>query len=126
MQTETVRTPDIETMLELNRDYIRAVLSSDVGWFRRMVTEDFRCSLPDGSILDKEAFLARVARPLDVSDLQVHDVEVRIFRDAALVHARTTFVTADGRPGSGRYTDVWSRHEGPWRTVAAHFTRSIG
>lgn len=126
METETVRTTDIQTLLALNREYIRAVQSSDVDWFKQTLTEDFRCSLPDGSILGKEAFLSRAARPLDISDLQVHDVEVRIVGTAAIVHARTTFVTADGLTGSGRYTDVWSRESGPWRAVAAHFTRSNG
>ena len=125
MQTEAVQTSDVQAVLELNREYIRAVQSSDVGWFRQMVTEDFRCSLPDGSILDKETFLARAERRLDISDLEVHDVEVRLFGDTAVVHARTTYLTADGRSGSGRYTDVWARHGGPWRAVAAHFTRSI-
>jgi ketosteroid isomerase-like protein len=118
--------PDVEELLVLNGAYIKAVKASDVGWFSQFVSEDFRCSLPDGSILDRETFLARAARPLDIVDLEVHDVEVRIFGDAGIVHARTTFRTADGQSGSGRYTDVWARHGGHWRTVAAHFTRSVG
>jgi len=44
--------------------------------------------------------------------------------DVAIVHARTTFTLADGKPGSGRYTDVWARRNGRWQAVAAHVTRN--
>ena len=125
MDTQTTAMPDARTLLRLNRDYIEAVTRSDVDWFRRMLADDFRCSLPDGSIIDRERFLERAARPLDLSSLQVHDVEVRVMGDAAVVHARTTFCTADGRLGSGRYTDVWCRRDGRWLAAAAHFTRRV-
>lgn len=116
---------DVDVLLNLNREYIEAVKRSDAGWFREVLTDDFRCSLPDGSIIDRERFLDRAARPLDISNLEVHDVEVRVIGDAAIVHARTTFSAADGRPGSGRYTDVWSRRNGRWLVAAAHFTRRV-
>jgi uncharacterized protein (TIGR02246 family) len=116
--------PDLETLLDLNRDYIRAVKASDVKRFGEILADDFRCSLPDGSLIDRDGFLARAAKPIDISNLEVHDVEVRVLGDAAIVHARTTYTAADGRPGSGRYTDVWSRRDGRWLAVAAHFTRS--
>lgn len=122
---ETEAASDLDTLLELNRDYIRSVQASDVQRFAEILADDFRCSLPDGTLIDRERFLARAARPLDISDLEVHDVEVRVMGDAAIVHARTTFTAADGRPGSGRYTDVWSRRDGRWLAVAAHFTRSV-
>ena len=39
-------------------------------------------------------------------------------------HARPDHVhDADGRPGSGRYTDVWARRNGRWLAVSAHVTR---
>ena len=47
---------------------------------------------------------------------------VRVLGEVALVHARTTFLR-DGRPGRGRYTDVWARRRGRWLAVAAHVTR---
>jgi hypothetical protein len=44
--------------------------------------------------------------------------------DFAIVHARTTYTMADGRQGSGRYTDVWARRGGNWLAVSAHVTRN--
>jgi ketosteroid isomerase-like protein len=125
MDAETTLRPDVSTSLTLNRDYIEAVKLSNADWFRRMLVDDFRCSLPDGSILDREDFLERAAQPLDISSLEVHDVEVRVMGDAAIVHARTSFSTTDGRQGSGRYTDVWWRQNGRWLAAAAHFTRRL-
>ena len=123
MQTNSAPAAEVALLLELNRAYIEAVTRSDAKWFDRMVTSDFRCSLPDGTLIDRERFLERAAGPLEIADLKVHDVVVRVFGEAAIVHARTTFVMADGRPGSGRYTDTWCRQNGEWLVAAAHFTR---
>jgi hypothetical protein len=124
MQIHSSSAIDCEAVLELNREYIRSVQTSDVQWFRRTLQGDFRCSLPDGTIIDRDRFLERAARPLDISNLEVHDVEVRLLGDVAIVHARTTFSTPAGSEGSGRYTDVWSKRDGRWMVAAAHFTRS--
>jgi hypothetical protein len=125
MQAQTGTTSDLDVLVDLNREYIRSVQASDTKWFRDTLAEDFRCSLPDGTLIDRERFLERAARPLDITNLQVHDVDVRLLDNVAIVHARTTFTTADGRPGTGRYTDVWGRRQGRWLAVAAHFTRNV-
>ena len=39
---------DRETLLELNRDYIRSVQTSDVRRFDELLADDFLCSNPDG------------------------------------------------------------------------------
>jgi hypothetical protein len=113
---------DGEVLLRLNAEYLRASERSDRGWFEEYLAADFLCSRPDGSLLDRAAFLVRVSAPSSLSELEAHDVLVRLVDDVALVHARTTFRDA-GRPGHGRYTDVWSRRTGRWLAIAAHVTR---
>lgn len=125
MQTQTGTTSDLEVLVDLNREYIRSVQTSDTRWFRDTLADDFRCSLPDGTIIDRERFLERAARPLDITDLEVHDLDIRLLDNVAIVHARTTFTTADGRHAAGRYTDVWARRQGRWLAVAAHVTRNL-
>ena len=120
----TTVTPDVETLEELNRDYIRSVQTSDVRRFDEILADDFLCSNPDGSLVDREAFLAQTARPVTISNLQAHDVLVRVLGDVAIIHARTTYTLPDGRPGAGRYTDVWARRQGRWLAVSAHVTRA--
>jgi ketosteroid isomerase-like protein len=118
----TATAADVTTLLALNEDYIRSVEASNVQRFRELLAEDFVCSQPDGSHLDREAFLRHVAAPAGISDLQAHDVQVRVMGDFALIHARATF-TRDGRQGASRYTDAWARRDGRWVAIAAHVTR---
>jgi len=113
---------DGELLLRLNLQYLRAVERSDRGWFEEHLAEDFFCSLHDGTLVDRTAYLERVSLPSPLSQLESHDVLVRLLDGVALVHARTTFLN-EGRPGRGRYTDVWVRRSGRWLAVAAHVTR---
>jgi ketosteroid isomerase-like protein len=123
MPAPTVAHADVETLQQLNRDYIDSVQTGDGRRFDELLAPDFLCSNPDGSLVDRAAFLAQTARPVTISNLQAHDVVVRIMGDVALIHARTTFTLPDGRAGSGRYTDVWARRHGHWLAVSAHVTR---
>jgi ketosteroid isomerase-like protein len=116
-------TSDHEALLALNRDYIRSVQTSDVRRFDEILAEDFLCSNPDGSLVDRDGFLRQTARPVSITNLEAHDVEIRIMGDFAIIHARTTYARPDGVVGSGRYTDVWARRRGAWLAVSAHVTR---
>jgi len=115
---------DHDTLVELNRDYIRSVQTSDVRRFDEILAEDFLCSNPDGSLVDRKAFLAQTALPVKISNLEVQDVNIRLMGDFAIIHARTTYRLPDGRPGGGRYTDVWALRNGRWLAVSAHVTRA--
>jgi ketosteroid isomerase-like protein len=115
---------DHGALIELNEDYIRSVQNSDVARFKEILADDFLCSLPDGSLVDREKFLEQTAKPVQISNLEAHNVNVRLMGDFAIIHARTTYTTAEGRAASGRYTDVWARRNGRWLAVSAHVTRN--
>jgi ketosteroid isomerase-like protein len=124
MTTTVAAEPDLATLTALNRDYIASVQHGDVSRFEEILAEDFLCSHPDGSLVDRKRFLEQTARPVTISNLEAHDVNVRLMGDFAIIHARTTFtLCADGRQGGGRYTDVWARRGGRWLCVSAHVTR---
>ena len=119
----TVKT-DLDELTDLNRDYINSVQTMDVQRFDQILSDDFVCSNPDGSRIDRAAFLEQTARPIAIRNLEARDVDVRLMGDFAIIHARTTFTLPDGRPGAGRYTDIWAkRNGGRWLCVAAHVTR---
>jgi len=119
----TTSTTDLDVLLDLNRDYIHSVQHSDVGRFDEILAPDFLCSNPDGSLVNRKAFLEQTARPVVIEGLEAHEVEVRLLGDIAIIHARTTYTRADGQAGAGRYTDVWARRDGRWLAVSAHVTR---
>ena len=114
---------DLAALGELNDAYLESVRMGDVNRFREILADDFLCSAADGSVLDKEQFLALTAGPRTLRHLSAADVRIRIFGDMAIIHAATAYTTMEGHEGRGRYTDIWARRDGAWRAVAAHVTR---
>lgn len=114
---------DLATLAQLNAAYVASVQTGDVKRFEELLSEDFRCSNPDGSITDKKGFLAQTALPVTIRGLEPHQVEIRLFGDVAIIHAQTQYRTSHGEPRHGRYTDVWVKQGGTWRCVTAHVTR---
>ena len=123
MDADTTGRADLDALLALNDDYIRSVQDGDVRRFDEILAEDFLCSNPDGSLVDKAGFLAQTARAVTTRGLASEDVRVRLLGDVAIIHARTRYTTAKGERRDGRYTDVWARRGGRWLAVSAHVTR---
>ena len=120
---DTAIASDLDALHELNHNYVRSVEQSDVRWFDQNLAADFLNSNPDGSLVDRAAFLRQTAQPVSISGLEATDVKIRLYGDVAIIHARTAYTTADGEKKSGRYTDVWARQNGSWRAISAHVTR---
>jgi ketosteroid isomerase-like protein len=114
---------DIDELTSLNRDYVNSVQNSDVKRFDQILADDFHCSNPDKSLVDRSGFLKQTAIPLTIRNLEAHDVNIRLMGDFAIIHAATRYTRPDGKPGSGRYTDVWARRNGRWLAVSAHVSR---
>jgi hypothetical protein len=81
---------DLNTLQELNRQYVRSVAGADVGWFKAHRREDFLNSNPDGLLADGASFLAQIAEPASISNLEAADVRIRVIGDVAIINARTT------------------------------------
>jgi ketosteroid isomerase-like protein len=116
-------TNDLDVLAKLNDDYIQSVQHSNVKRFDEILAEDFLCSNPDGTLIDRKAFIQQTAKPVSIRNLQAHEVNVRLMGDFAIIHARTSYTTSDGAESGGRYTDVWARRNGKWLAVSAHVTR---
>lgn len=114
---------DHDILAALNTDYINSVQQSDVKRFDEILSDEFYCTNPDGSLIDRAAFLKQTAKPVTITNLRAEDVLIRIIGDFALIHARTAFTKPDGSTGGGRYTDGYARINGRWLAVFAHVTR---
>jgi hypothetical protein len=106
----------------LNRDYVRAVETSNVGWFEQHLGEDFLNVNADGTLVDRQAFLAQIARPLTISNLEPVEIRIRIMGEFAIINARTIYTMSNGQSGSRRYTDVWALRQGRWLCASAQLT----
>jgi ketosteroid isomerase-like protein len=111
----------VAALHDLNAQYIRAFVESDIAWYDEHLGEDFVCTLADGRRINKQAFLRRTAEGPGVKDVTYDEIDVRPLGDAALVHGVTHY-TRDGASVSTRYTDVWQLREGRWLAVAAQLT----
>ena len=67
MKADTATQSDIDALTALNRDYIQSVQHGDVRRFAEILADDFLCSNPDGSLVDKNQFLAQTARPVTIT-----------------------------------------------------------
>src|SRR2546421_320113 len=114
---------DIDELTALNRDYVASVQHSDVKRFDEILSDDFYCSNPDGSLVDRAGFLKQTAKPVAIKNLKAEDVLIRIMDGFAIIHARTAYTKPDGSVGGGRYTDCWAKRDGRWLAVSAHVTR---
>ena len=114
---------DDNRLRRLNELYVRATLTCDVEWYRARLADDFVCIESDGTVLDKDSFLQRIAGGSDLADYQLHEVDVRCYGDVALVRAMGSWTAKTGKPGTSRYTDVYVRADGDWKVVSAQITR---
>ena len=116
-------TADLNELTALNRDYVASVQNCDVKRFNEILATDFYCSNPDKSLVDRAGFLKQTAVPVTIRNLIAQDVKIRILGDFAIIHAATSYTTADGTQAHGRYTDCWAKQNGKWLAVSAHVSR---
>jgi ketosteroid isomerase-like protein len=114
---------DLDQLTALNRDYVASAQNCDVKRFDEILAADFYCSNPDKSLVDRAGFLKQTAVPVTIKNLKEHNVKIRILGDFAIIHAATSYTTADGTRANGRYTDCWAKQNGKWLAVSAHVSR---
>ena len=114
----------LATLTDLNRNYVRSVDEADVAWFDKHLTADFMNTNPDGTVIDRTAFLAQIGRGSPVTGIREHDVKIQLAGGLAIIRARTSYRKPDGSMGAGWYTDDWQLRREGWRCVSAHVSRS--
>jgi len=122
LQTAATEPSDLDILTNLNLEYVRSVEEKDVHWFDTHLAPDFLNSNPDGSLVDRQGFLNQVARGAGISSIKAHDVIIRIMGDFAIIHAATSYKTANGTM-KGRYMDIYARRDRRWLCIGAQVTR---
>jgi hypothetical protein len=64
MYFDTAASTDLDELTALNHHYIQSVQQGDVERSEAILADDFIASNPDGSLVDKQQFLAQTARPV--------------------------------------------------------------
>ena len=117
---------DTARLLQLTHDWDRAMVSNDADAIGRFMADEWIIIGPDGSIDTKERFLGHVRSGSLTHDvMESHDIDVRAYRDAALVIARG--VSRGGWEGQRfllheRVSSVFIRTNGEWQCVSTHLS----
>lgn len=120
---------DERTIVErAERALVAAIRAGDLAAYDRLVADDYVVITATGEDQSKTDVMAIYrAGDLKFPDLDIHDVRVHVFGDAAIVAARTSGVRReDDRdvPNRVRYVRVFSRRNGEWKAVA-HISRPV-
>src|SRR5437762_3519884 len=59
---------DIDELTMLNRDYVNSVQNSDVKRFDEILADEFYCSNPDRSLVDRAGFPKQTAVPVTIKN----------------------------------------------------------
>jgi hypothetical protein len=116
---------DERSLVELQHALVKAWISADRATIERIIAPEWRSTTPDGQVTDRATVLAEVfEKGVDkIRRLEIDDIQVRVFGDAAVVTGRTHGVgDFAGTPYDVviRFTDTFVRRVGRWQAVASH------
>jgi ketosteroid isomerase-like protein len=116
----------IREVLELERRTKDAMIHSEAAFTERSLADDYVAIGPLGNVITKaEAVAARKTSQLHYDSVDFSEVAVRVYGDTAIVTARAEVKGTDlGQDFSGpyRFTRVWVKHNGEWKTVSYQAT----
>jgi ketosteroid isomerase-like protein len=116
-----------DELIATAREWDRAMVENDAEAIGAYMADDWTIVGPDGSVGDKATFLALVASgTLSHDVLESHDLDVRVYGDAAVVVARGV---SGGRYRGQKFREVersscvFVRQDGQWKCVLTHLSR---
>lgn len=102
------------------------MVENDAEAIGRYMSDDWTIIGPDGSVGDKARFLELIRSGVLTHDvMESHDLNVRVYGDAAVVIARgMSGGTSQGQAFHliERSSSVFVRQEGQWRCVSTHLS----
>jgi ketosteroid isomerase-like protein len=105
-----------------DRQFNRALEQSDVAALRELIADTYLFTDPAGRLSDKQNVIEGFAsRRIRIKSQTTRDVRIEVYADAAVeTGVLTSVAIRDGRNTSGtfRFTRVWVKLGGHWRTVA--------
>ena len=118
-------------LAELQQALAKAWVSADRATIERIIAHDWRSTSPDGQMRDRAGVLADVFETglHRIHRVEIDDVNVRLFGDAAIVTGRTHGIgEVEGSTYDVviRFTDTFVRRQGRWQAVASHASLLAG
>jgi uncharacterized protein (TIGR02246 family) len=121
------QTEDIETIKQLNNDWLNALPKRDSSTLSKILADDFIMIGANGSSQTKKDNLMNLMSPgVETKSVNIDSVKVRLLTDdVGIVTAWTGFVLKiDDKEMIGKncYQDVYMKRKNKWVAVSAHVT----
>jgi ketosteroid isomerase-like protein len=117
----------VRDLIEVSNEWDWAMVGNDPAAIGRYMADDWIIIGSDGGVLDKATFLGLVKSGALTHDvMESHDMQVRVYGDAAVVTARgVSGGQYQGQPFREveRVSCVFVRQAGEWRCVLTHLSR---
>jgi hypothetical protein len=118
---------EAETLREVERERLRALVGADLARARRLHADDFQLINPLGGALTKEQYLGGIeSGQLKYLFWEPETISVRVCADVAAIRYRSLLeVVVQGRHiPRQRYwhTDLYERRDGQWQVVWSQAT----
>jgi ketosteroid isomerase-like protein len=114
-----------QTIRRLDNERIQAQIHADVVALERIYADDFIGIGPSGTLRTKPQVISDfTSGDLRFQSITTEDVQVRIYGNAAVETGRSKMEGQDkGKavPRDNRFTRVWIKQQGRWRSVANHY-----
>lgn len=121
---------DEAVLAQLQQSLAKAWVSGNRAMIERIIAPEWRSSGPDGRTTDRVRVLADVfeTRVHRIRRVEIDDVRVQVFGDAAVVTGRTHGAgDFAGTPYDVviRFTDTFVRRNEQWQAVASHSSLDV-
>ena len=114
---------DEAAILKMERDWATHVVKGDTAALAEMSTDDCMFVMPSGELTPLKQLIADMkAGNLTFASMNVDDLKVRVYGDAAVVFGLETEKSKyknEDTSGQYRFTDTWIKKDGKWRCVVS-------
>ncbi|HET9679902.1 MAG TPA: nuclear transport factor 2 family protein [Gammaproteobacteria bacterium] len=121
-----MKSKDTVALIAVTHDWDCAMIKNDADQIGCYMTNDWTIIGPDGRVGTKAAFLDLIrAGTLSHNVMESHDIDIRLYGDAAVVIARGV---SGGEYGGEKFllhervSCVFIRHEARWLCVSTHLS----
>ena len=115
------------TIMQLERDWVNAIVAKDTATLDRILGDDFNGTTPEAYDYPKTMAIDDIKTGIySVDSMVLDDISVNVYGDAAVSFTsqqEKSRYAGKERSGHYHFTDVWVRRDGRWQVVASHGSR---
>ena len=112
---------------QLHNESVQALVRADTTTLERIWADDYSFTNPGGNVMDKAGYIGALkSGGLKFEALDIADMKVRVYGDAAVVTGRATVKGKSDTQDINdqvRYTSMYVKRQGRWQAVAMQATR---